>query len=72
MLFAALAPFVLLLSRVRITGREHIPEGGVSPAGGHRDPKPGIGYVARDPNPSREANTQAALRIADAIKALAP
>ena len=188
MLFAGLAPFVLLLSRVRITGREHIPEGGfilapnhpsqldaffaavalgrrvrfmaksdlftrrwgrwlarvgafpvrrgvwdaeafetaetllergkvlamffeggVSPAGGYRDPKPGIGYVAqhagatvlpchlsgtrglyrpwtwpkitvtygpaihfeRDPDPSREANTAAALRIADAVKALA-
>ena len=189
MLFGALAPFVLLLSRVRITGREHIPdggfilapnhpsqldaffaavalgrrvrfmaksdlftrrrgrwlarvgafpvrrgvwdeeafetaetllergkvlamffEGGVSPPGGYRDPKPGIGYVARragatilpchlagprglykpwtwpkitvtygppvrferDSDPTREANTEAATRIADAVKEFAP
>jgi 1-acyl-sn-glycerol-3-phosphate acyltransferase len=85
-------------------------EGGVSPVGGYRDVKPGIGYVARragatvlpchlsgtrglyrpwtwpkitvtygppltfgrDPDPSREANAQAAAEIADAVKALAP
>ena len=85
-------------------------EGGVSPPGGYRDPKPGIGYVARragatvlpchlsgtrglyrpwtwpkitvtygppitferDPDPTREANAEAAAEIADAVKALAP
>ena len=188
-LFAALAPFVLLLSRVRISGREHIPEGGfilapnhpsqldaffaavalgrrvrfmaksdlftrrwgrwlarvgafpvrrgvwdeeafetaetllergkvlamffeggVSPPGAYRPAKPGIGYVAghagatvlpchlagtrglykpwtwpkitvtygpplvfeRNPDPTREANLEAANRIAEAVKALAP
>jgi 1-acyl-sn-glycerol-3-phosphate acyltransferase len=108
-LFSALAPVVLLLSRVRFHGREHIPEGGFIRAPNHPSqldaffaarragatvlpchlsgtrglyrpwtwPRITVTYgpalvFEPDPDPTRDANAQAAEQIADAVKALAP